>query len=81
MSERVALDSLSDWVMPPLSARYTRPVRVFDTAEAAMAFLETLRKEAQPTRSEAAPDGANSPGAFLGCRSQIATFFLQTKYF
>jgi hypothetical protein len=42
MNERVVLDALSDWVMPPLSARDTRPVRVFDTAESAMLFLEML---------------------------------------
>ena len=57
MSERVSPDSLSDWVMPPLSARDTRPVRVFDTAEAAMLFLEMMRDivpDAQRARLKAA---------------------------
>jgi hypothetical protein len=39
MSERVVFDSLSDWVMPPPASGGAKPVRAFDTAEAAMAFL------------------------------------------
>jgi hypothetical protein len=41
---RVAVpDDLSDWVMPPPSGRDPEPVRVFDSAEDAMAFLRRLR--------------------------------------
>jgi hypothetical protein len=49
-----ALDTLSDRTLPPASARDMRPVRVFDTAAEAMAFLRTLRKDAQRARPEAA---------------------------
>jgi hypothetical protein len=35
--EGAQLDNLSDWALPP--AGDTVPVRVFDTAEAALAFL------------------------------------------
>jgi hypothetical protein len=33
------LDDLSDWQLPPSSASDMRPVRVFDSAEAALRFL------------------------------------------
>jgi hypothetical protein len=36
MQDRPQLDRLSDWAYPPEDAE---PVRVFDTAEAALAFL------------------------------------------
>jgi len=38
-------DSLSDWALPPPRARAAgevEPVRVFDTAEAALAFLAAM---------------------------------------
>jgi hypothetical protein len=35
-------DRLSDWVLPPISD--ADPVRVFDTAETALAFLALLGK-------------------------------------
>jgi hypothetical protein len=38
-------DDLSDWALPPAGARSagnSEPVRVFDTAEAALAFLACM---------------------------------------
>lgn len=46
LRKRVAIappDYLSDWIMPPPSALDMRPMRVFDTRDEALAFLETLR--------------------------------------
>jgi hypothetical protein len=37
------LDDLSDWELPPPSAGDMRPVRVFDSAEAALDFLRAQR--------------------------------------
>lgn len=48
-------DGLSEWTLPPPAARAegdVEPVRVFDTAEAAMAFLALLPP---PQRAPAAP--------------------------
>src|SRR4051794_22630988 len=46
-------DNLSDWTLPPLDAREggeTGPVRVFDTAEAALAFLAASVRLREPRR-------------------------------
>jgi hypothetical protein len=40
------LDELSDWELPPRSAGDARPVRVFDSAEHAIACLARLRDRA-----------------------------------
>jgi hypothetical protein len=40
MQDRRWPDRLSDWVLPPV--RDAGPVRVFDTAEAALAFLAAI---------------------------------------
>jgi hypothetical protein len=37
------LDDLSEWVLPPPAARNTKPIRVFDTADAAIALLARLQ--------------------------------------
>ena len=42
MDDTLPPDNLSDWTLPPPAARArgeVEPVRVFDSAEAAMAFL------------------------------------------
>jgi hypothetical protein len=39
MQDRPPLDRLSDWAYPPVGAEDASPVRVFDTAAAALAFL------------------------------------------
>ena len=39
MQDNPQLDHLSGWALPPASAEDAEPVRVFDTAEAALAFL------------------------------------------
>lgn len=55
MSEQLKpLDDLSGWELPPPSARGAEPIRVFDTAAEAMAFLKTLREHARRARPEAA---------------------------
>ncbi len=52
MQNRRWPDRLSDWVLPPV--RDAGPVRVFDTAEAALAFLAAM----VPAREDApAPAG------------------------
>jgi hypothetical protein len=42
MQDRPPLDRLSDWAYPPVDAEDASPVRVFDTAEAALAFLAAM---------------------------------------
>ena len=48
-------DVLSDWALPPPTARAEgddAPVRVFDTAEAALAFLTLLPPPPAPPRQQ-----------------------------
>jgi hypothetical protein len=45
-------DDLSDWALPPPSVRDARPVRVFGSPQAALAFLA----EAQERARRAAPE-------------------------
>ena len=47
------LDDLSDWTLPPPAARAggeNEPVRVFSSAEAALAFLARLDDDERNTR-------------------------------
>ena len=48
------LDNLSDWMLPPASARDERPISVFSSAEHALAFLKALHRRAERERPAAA---------------------------
>ena len=53
---RGGADELSDWTLPPPGARSmgeTEPVRVFDTAEAALMFLEQQNTAPAPSARRA----------------------------
>lgn len=53
MDDLIVPDRLSGWVLPPPSACDAGPVRVFDTAAEAMAFLKMLREHGQRGRPKA----------------------------
>ena len=40
-AQRIAPDDLSDWVLPPPSSDDAKPIRCFDSAEDAIAFIKT----------------------------------------
>jgi len=48
MQDNPQLDHLSGWALPPASAENAEPVRVFDTAEAALAFLAATALDEAP---------------------------------
>jgi hypothetical protein len=56
------LDDLSDWELPPPSAGDMRPVRVFESADAALSFLraqpEANRRQARSSSFKASDSHA-----------------------
>jgi hypothetical protein len=53
MQDNPQLDHLSGWALPPASAEDAEPVRVFDTAEAALAFLAATALDEAPAGKRA----------------------------
>ena len=76
MQDRRWPDRLSDWVLPPV--RDAGPVRVFDTAEAALAFLAAIAPALSPPAGKrlqrrlmpTAPRSPESPSARVGTQGR-----------
>jgi hypothetical protein len=77
MQDRRWPDRLSDWVLPPVPNAV--PVRVFDTAEAALAFVAAIApalesppagKRLQRRLMPTAPRSPESPSARVGTQGR-----------